>query len=106
MTLAPEAPIQTRELHVRTGPEGKPLAVRHDGKIWLVDPETEPQRWLGGNASRDGRRAAAAEGGDPVSVEYWRIQVRLGASSALRTFTLRREPSGGRWLLDDINDAG
>src|SRR5947199_306042 len=52
------------------------------------------------------RRTAAVGSGDLVSVEYWRVQVRLGTNSALRTFTLRRNPLSARWLLETISDAG
>ncbi len=53
----------------------------------------------------DTRRTAAVGGGDLVSIEYWRIQVRLGSSnSALRTFTLRRNPLSTQWLLENISD--
>ncbi|SDL98882.1 hypothetical protein SAMN04487916_12043 [Arthrobacter sp. ov407] len=100
MTLAPEAPTHTRVLQVRTDPAGKPLAIRHGGRIWLVDPGTESQHWFGA----DTRRTAVAGSGSPVSVEYWRVQVRLGSTSALRTFTLRREPLSTQWLLENISD--
>ena len=81
---------------VRFTRAGKPLAVRHEGRIWAV--AADPVRWFARDASWDTRRTAAVGSGDLVSVEYWRIQVRLGSSSALRTFTLRRN------LLDDISD--
>jgi hypothetical protein len=32
------------------------------------------------------------------------VQVRLGSNSALRTFTLRRNPLTTRWLLETISD--
>jgi hypothetical protein len=87
---------------VRFTPAGTPLAVRHEGRIWAV--AADPTHWFTREAWRDTRRTAAASG-DPVSVEYWRIQVRLGSSnSALRTFTLRRNPLSTQWLLEDISD--
>lgn len=104
MTLAPVAPTQTRDLQVRTDPAGKPLAIRHDGRIWLVDPGTESQHWFGGDAWRDTRRTAVAGSGSLVGVECCRVQVRLGSTSALRTFTLRREPLSTQWLLENISD--
>ena len=104
MTLAPEAPTRTHHLQVRTDPEGKPLAIRHDGRIWLVDPGTESQHWFGGDSCWDTRPPADVGSGSLVSVEYWRVQVRLGSTSALRTFTLRREPLSPGWFLADISD--
>ena len=104
MTLTPEAPTRTHDLQVRTDPAGKPLAIRHDGRIWLVDPDTDSQHWFGRDAWWDTRRTAAVGSGDLVSIEYWRVQVRLGSNSALRTFTLRREPLATQWLLESIDD--
>lgn len=40
---------------------------------------------------------------DLVSVEHWRLQVRLGPStSTLRTFELRRDPLSEQWLLESL----
>jgi hypothetical protein len=89
---------------VRFTPAGTPLAVRHEGRIWAV--AAEPVHWFDRDAWWDTRRTAAVGSGDLVSVEYWRVQVRLGSNSALRTFTLRRNPLATRWLLENISDAG
>lgn len=104
MTLAPVAPTQSPDLQVRTGPAGKPLAVRHDGTIWLVDPDTDSQHWFGRDSWWNTRRTAAVGSGDLVSIEYWRVQVRLSSNSALRTFELRRDPLSEQWLLESITD--
>ena len=105
MTSTIEAPAQTHELQVRTDPDGKPLAIRHDGRIWLVDPDTDSQHWFGRDAWWDTRRTAAVGSGDLVSIEFWRVQVRSGTQSPLRTATLRRNPLSTEWLLEDISDA-
>jgi hypothetical protein len=89
---------------VRFTPAGTPLAVRHEGRIWAV--AAEPVHWFDRDAWWDTRRTAAVGSGDLVSIEYWRVQVRLGSNSALRTFTLRRNPLATRWLLENISDAG
>jgi hypothetical protein len=103
MTTTAEAPTRNINLQVRTDAAGKPLAVRHDGQIWLVDPTTQAQHWFGRHARRESGGTAAA--GDPVTIEYWRIQVRLGASgSALRTFELRRDPLAEQWVLESLTD--
>jgi len=104
MTLSTENPTQTLELQVRLDPAGTPLAIRHDGRIWLVDPATESRHWIGGDPGR-GTRCTAA-GANPAGTEYWRVEARLGSTSALRTFTLRRNPRSVQWLLDDISDGG
>jgi hypothetical protein len=102
MTLSTENPTRTLELQVRLDPAGTPLAIRHDGRIWLVDPATESRHWIGGDPGR-GTRCTAA-GANPAGTEYWRVEARLGSTSALRTFTLRRNPRSVQWLLDDISD--
>lgn len=104
MSTIAEAPAQTHDLQVRTDAAGKPLAIRHDGQIWLVDPDTDSQHWFGRDAWWNTRRTAAVGSGDLVSIEYWQVQVRLGSDSALRTFTLRRNPLSAQWLLESISD--
>lgn len=104
MTTIIEAPAQIHELQVRLDPAGKPLAILHDGRIWLVDPDTESQHWFGRDAWWDTRRTAAVGSGDLVSIEFWRVQVRLSSNSALRTFELRRDPLSEQWLLESITD--
>ena len=104
MTATTEAPAQTRDLQVRTDPTGNPVAIRHDGRIWLVDPDTASRHWYGRDTWPDTRRTAAAGSGDAVSIEYWRVQVRTGSTSALRTFTLSRNPHSAQWLLENISD--
>jgi len=103
MTLSTENPTRTLDLQVRLDPAGTPLAIRHDGRIWLVDPAIESRHWIGGDPGR-GPRCSAAAGANPAGTEYWRVGARLGSTSALRTFTLRRNPRSVQWLLDDISD--
>ncbi|MDQ1623286.1 MAG: hypothetical protein QOH19_1704 [Actinomycetota bacterium] len=91
-------------MDVRFTPAGAPLAVRHEGRVWAV--AADPVRWFDRDSWWETRRTAAVGSGDLVSIEYWRVQVRLGSSSALRTFTLRRNPLATRWLLENISDAG
>jgi hypothetical protein len=105
MTTTIEVPTRNNDLQVRTGPAGKPLAIRHDGQIWLVDPDTESQHWFGRDAWWDTRRTAAVGSGDLVSIEFWRLQIRSGTHSELRTVTLRREPLSTHWVLESISDA-
>jgi hypothetical protein len=87
---------------VRFTAAGTPLAVRHEGRIWAV--AADPVRWFARDAWWDTRRTAAVGSGDLVSVELWQLQVRLGSNSALRTFTLRRDPLSTQWLLESISD--
>jgi hypothetical protein len=88
---------------VRFTPAGTPLAVRHEGRIWAV--AADPVHWFSRDTGRTAAVGGGGGGGDVVSIEYWRIQVRLGSSnSALRTFTLRRNPLSKHWLLENISD--
>lgn len=105
MTSTIEASAQTHDLQVRTNPAGKPLAIRQDGRIWLVDPDTDSRHWFGRDAWWDTRRTAAVGSGDLVSIEFWQVQVRSGTHTGLRTATLRREPLSTQWLLESISDA-
>jgi hypothetical protein len=88
---------------VRFTPAGTPLAVRFDGRIWAV--AADPLHWFTRDAWWDTQRTAAVGSGDLVSIEFWRVQVRLGSSCALRTFELRRDPLSEQWLLESITDS-
>ena len=87
---------------VRFTPAGTPLAVRHEGRIWAV--AADPVHWFAREDWWDTRRTASVGSGDQMSIEYWRIQVRPSSSSALRTFTLRRNLLATQWLLEHISD--
>ena len=87
---------------VRFTPAGNPLAVRYNGRIWAV--MADPVHWFARESWWDTRRTAAVGSGDLVSVEFWRVQVGLASNSALRTFTLRRDPLSSQWLLESIAD--
>ena len=88
---------------VRFTPADTPLAVRHEGRVCAV--ASDPVHWFTRDAWWNTRRIAAVGSDDLVSIEYWRTQVRLGtSSSALRTFTLRRNPLSTQWLLESISD--
>jgi hypothetical protein len=104
MSIIAEAAPQTHDTQVRLDPAGKPLAIRHDGRIWIVDPDTDSQHWYGRDAWWDTRRTAAVGSGDLVSIEYWQVQVRSGTQSVLRSATLRRDPLSTQWLLESISD--
>ena len=84
---------------VRFTPAGNPLAVRHNGQIWAV--MADPLRWFALASLGDTRRTAAVGSG---GIEYWRVHVGLASNSALRTFTLRRDPLASQWLLESIAD--
>ncbi|RNL54905.1 hypothetical protein D7003_10710 [Arthrobacter oryzae] len=90
------------DVDVRFTPAGTPLAVRFDGRIWAV--AADPVHWFTRDAWWNTRRTAAVGSGDLVSIEFWQVQVRLNTNSALRTFTLRRNPLSTQWLLESISD--
>jgi hypothetical protein len=87
---------------VRFTPAGVPLAVRYNGRIWVV--AAEPVRWF----SRSDWWRTAKRGpvgiGNLVDIEHLQVQVRLTSTSALRTFELRRDPLSEQWLLAGITD--
>jgi hypothetical protein len=87
---------------VRFTPAGNPLAVRHNGRVWAV--MADPVHWFTRDAWWDTRCTAAVGIGNVVDIEHWRVQVGLAANSAMRTFTLRREPLTSQWLLESIAD--
>ena len=98
MTVTASETALDVSVDVRFTPAGHPLVVRYNGRIWAV--MADPVHWF----HQDSRRTAAVGSGDLVSVEYWRVQVGLNSTSALRTFDLRRVPLSTQWLLDDISD--
>lgn len=93
-----EVPVE-----LRLTPAGAPLAVRYDERIWVV--AAEPFHWFSRASWWLEGRGVPKGAGDVVNVEYWRIQVRLTASSTLRTFTVRRDPRSEQWILENVDDA-
>ncbi|WP_395405914.1 hypothetical protein ACHMXB_22135 (plasmid) [Arthrobacter sp. UC242_113] len=88
---------------VRFNPTGRPLAVRHDGRLWVITEE--PVHWFERDSWWQTRTTAPVGIGNIVDIEFWRVQVKLSSNSALRTFLLRRDPASTQWLLDGIDDA-
>lgn len=104
MTITPEAPTLHTPLDVRFTKAGTPLAVRYDGRIWAV--AAAPLQWFTRDSWWETRRSIPIGIGNVVDIEHWRVQVRLTATSALRTFELRRDPLSEQWLLAGITDTG
>ncbi|QHK22669.1 hypothetical protein GU243_23755 (plasmid) [Pseudarthrobacter psychrotolerans] len=88
-------------MDVRFTAVGIPLAVRYDGRVWAV--AAEPLHWFARDSWWETRRSAPVGVGNIVDIEFWRVQVKLSANSALRTFLLRREPVATQWLLESIS---
>ncbi|MFJ4264664.1 hypothetical protein ACIPYU_19665 [Paenarthrobacter nicotinovorans] len=86
---------------VRFNPTGRPLAVRHDGRLWVVTEE--PVHWFERDSWWERRTTAPVGAGNIVDIEFWRVQVKLSANSALRTFLLRRDPAATLWVLESIS---
>lgn len=99
MTIAAAETMGSVEVRFTTA--GIPLAVRHEGRVWAV--AADPVRWFTLWSWWDQDGSAARDTGELVSVEYWQVQVRLTATSALRTFTMRREPRNDEWVLESIS---
>lgn len=91
------------EVDVRFTSAGVPLAVRYDGRVWSV--AADPCHWFDRHDWwKSGQPAPRSSGDDLVSVEYWRVQLRLTSTSSLRTFTLRRDPRAPAWVLEAVSD--
>lgn len=105
MDAATGPAVSNTAVDVRFTTAGVPLAVRHEGRVWAV--AAEPFHWFTrNNWWESGQRAPRGGSDDLVSVEYWRVQVRLTSASSLRTFTLRREPRTSHWILESVTDEG
>ena len=103
MTLAPESPT-TGDVAVRFSPDGTPLAIRYEGRIWMVDPDVHSAHWFTRDAWWETRNRAAIGSGDLVSIEHWQVQASPPTGGAeLRTFTLRREPLAAVWQLESVS---
>jgi hypothetical protein len=81
---------------VRFTPAGNPLAVRYNGRVWAV--MAEPVHWFTRDSWWDTRKSVPVGIGNVVDIEHLRIQVGLASNSAMRTFTLRRDPLSSQWL--------
>lgn len=83
---------------VKTGPDGRPLAVVRGGREWLIG--VEPVRWFERVSWWEAERRMP-KGLSRVDVEVWQVQARLGRNrgSALTTMELIRDGLGGGWRL-------
>ncbi|MGF9664324.1 hypothetical protein AAIH25_20920 [Arthrobacter crystallopoietes] len=105
MTTVQEQPEQgtlNDPVELRFTPQGAPLAVRWDGRLWPV--AAEPLYW---NNRRNRWEPAVPTGpkrGQPDDIEYWRLQVRAMSSAPLRTLEVRRHPCREGWHLTRVCD--
>jgi hypothetical protein len=88
-------------VELRFSAEGVPSEVVYDGRVWSV--AAEPLHWFSRWNWWESRISVARGVGDVVSVEHWRLQVRLG-SAGLRTFELQRDPRSPDWFLVAVTD--
>lgn len=91
------------EVLVRFDGGNRPLAVRYDGRIWAVEPDTVAVHWFSRPDGSSGEMSLAFRG-DANSVENWRVQVRPAARSRLRAFHLQREAHSSLWRLLSLTD--
>jgi hypothetical protein len=90
---------------VKTGPDGRPLAVVRGGREWNI--RAEPVRWFERVSWWEAERRMP-KGRSRVDVEVWQVQATLGRNrdSALTTMELIRDGLGGGWRLREaIADA-
>lgn len=83
---------------IRTTAQGEPAAVVRGGREWKI--AVEPVRWFERVAWWEVSKRMP-RGTGRVDVEVLQVQVRLGnnARSALATWQLVRDGSGGGWCL-------
>lgn len=102
MTATANETTLNTPVDVRFTAAGTPLAVRYEGRVWAV--AAEPLRWFTRDSWWETQRTVPVGAGNVVDIEHWRLQVRLGSSTSLRTFELRRDPLSEQWLLESITD--
>ncbi|MFJ5957047.1 hypothetical protein ACIQC5_13945 [Paenarthrobacter sp. NPDC092416] len=85
-------------VYVRLTPGGIPIAVVRGQTEWQI--AVDPVRWFERVSWWEGS-SRMPRGGGRVDVEVWQVQVRLGANprSALATWELVRDGTGGGWRL-------
>lgn len=99
MTLTPETQRALQEVGVRLSPDGTPLAVRHGGRVWAVDPDVHAAHWFTRDSWLDTQHRAPIGAGHLASVEHWQVQAKIpSANAALRMVMLRREPLSTHWV--------
>jgi hypothetical protein len=104
VTMTPGTIHTNHEIPVQFSPEGAPMALRYEDKIWMVDPDIDTAHWFSRDSWWETRCRAAVGTGDLVSIEYWQVQAPLPARDQdLRTFTIRREPLATTWLLESVS---
>ena len=106
MTIMPEAPSLNTPVDVRFTPAGTPLAIRHAGKIWAVDPTLDTAHWYTRDSWWETRQTVPVGVGNVIDIEHWQVQVRPTSASPFLTFHLRRHPLSEQWLLVAIADTG
>lgn len=104
MTMTPEAPHKHQDIPVQFSPDGVPLALRYENKIWMVDPDLDKAHWFTRDSWWETQLRAAVGSGDLVSIEHWQVQAKPPTGDLeLRTFTIRREPLSTAWLLESVS---
>uniref|UniRef100_UPI003F49509A hypothetical protein n=1 Tax=Paenarthrobacter nicotinovorans TaxID=29320 RepID=UPI003F49509A len=101
MTATANETTLNARVDVRFSLTGRPLAVRHDSRLWVITEE--PVHWFERDSWWERRRTAPLGVGNIVDIEFWRVQVKLSSNSALRTFLLRLDPAADGWLLESIS---
>ena len=90
--------LLTEDIFVDTNPEGVPVSVQRNGRVWFVAPD--PMRWYERTQWwKYARRMPKGQG--RVDVQVWRVQARLGKNqrSELVTMDLELDPDAGRWRM-------
>lgn len=96
--------VFSEAVEVACSPSGQPVRLVWGNRTYRI--VAEPVRWYQRRSWwAEEQRAELGRGAGLVDHEIWRVQVRLGGRSQVRTLDLSRQGRPGRWRLIKIHDA-
>ncbi|MFJ5955842.1 hypothetical protein ACIQC5_07750 [Paenarthrobacter sp. NPDC092416] len=90
-----------QEVQIRFNERGLPLAVRHEGILWTVDPNSVDRRdpW-----SRDQQERPANQGGHAAQRLEWQLVVRRSGTLVFAVMDLALDQYSGMWRLTGFRE--
>jgi hypothetical protein len=96
--------VFSEAVEVACSPAGQPVRLVWGNRTYRI--VAEPVRWYQRRSWwAEEQRAELGRGAGLVDHEIWRVQVRLGERSQVRTLDLSRQGNPGRWRLIKVHDA-
>jgi hypothetical protein len=92
------------EVLVRFDGWNRPLAVRYDDRIWVVENGSASVHWYSRPDGPEMVNPPVPRREDANGVENWRVQVRSAALSPIRVFLLQRDSQSSVWHLLGVTD--